>query len=287
MNQEELKKAMDFATPDEKRRITVMLEELKRRQLRERAQNDFLAFVEYIWPDFISGRYHARIARLFEDVANGSKKRLIINLAPRHSKSEFASYLLPAWMLGKYPKKKIMQVSNTSELAEGFGRKVRNLVGSDAYREIFPEVELRQDSKAAGRWNTNHGGEYFATGVGGALAGRGSDLCLAENTKVQIDDGNGIRECCIREVKVGDKIKTYTSWESVTRKKLTIHDKSVKINNDIQASCEHGFLTARGWVEAGDLVVGDKILTQSIWRISWQLITNTLRRILPAKRGKV
>ena len=151
MNQEELNKALALATPDEKKRILAYMEELKRRELRERAQNDFMAFVEYIWPDFVNGRHHRRMAKLFESVADGTKKRVIINLAPRHTKSELSSYLLPAWLLGKFPKKKIMQVSNTAELAEGFGRKVRNLVGSEEYREIFPDVSLRQDSKAAGR----------------------------------------------------------------------------------------------------------------------------------------
>ena len=187
MNQEELALALVNATPDERRRINAFVEELKRRELRERAQNDFMAFVEYIWPDFVNGSHHKRMARLFESVANGEKKRVIINLAPRHTKSELSSYLLPAWLLGKYPKKKIMQVSNTSELAEGFGRKVRNLVGSDEYREIFPEVDLRQDSKAAGRWNTNHGGEYFATGVGGALAGRGADICIIDDPHTEAE----------------------------------------------------------------------------------------------------
>lgn len=262
MNQEELKKAMAFATPDEKRRITVMLEELKRRQLRERAQNDFLAFVEYIWPDFISGRHHARMARLFESVAKGEKKRLAINLAPRHTKSEFASYLLPAWMLGKFPKKKIMQVSNTSELAEGFGRKVRNLVGSDVYREIFPEVELRQDSKAAGRWNTNHGGEYFATGVGGALAGRGSDLCIHKKTKV-FSKLKGITEA--ENVVFGDCLLGSDGYGEVVNVIESTHEVTVVIDG-IRFSEQHPIWTCnRGWVPAVKLTTLDLLQTVGIY----------------------
>lgn len=213
MNQEELALALVNATPDERRRINAFVEELKRRELRERAQNDFMAFVEYIWPDFVNGSHHKRMARLFESVANGERKRVIINLAPRHTKSELSSYLLPAWLLGKYPKKKIMQVSNTSELAEGFGRKVRNLVGSDEYREIFPEVELRQDSKAAGRWNTNHGGEYFATGVGGALAGRGADICIIDDPHTEAEAIAAIGNPAVYD-------KTYDWYTSGPRQRL-------------------------------------------------------------------
>ena len=92
---------------------------------KEDAENDFLKFVDKVWPSFISGRHHKRMARAFERVANGECKRLIINMPPRHTKSEFASYLLPAWFLGKYPNKKVIQTSHTAELAVVFGRKSR------------------------------------------------------------------------------------------------------------------------------------------------------------------
>ena len=100
---------------------------------KETAQKDFLEFVKKMWPEFISGRHHAKMARAFERVANGECKRLIINMPPRHTKSEFASYLLPAWFLGKFPQKKVIQTSHTAELAVGFGRKVRNLVGKEEF----------------------------------------------------------------------------------------------------------------------------------------------------------
>ena len=121
---------------------------------REKAQGDFMEYVKMMWPGFIHGRHHALMAKKFEEIANGTLKRLIINMPPRHTKSEFASYLLPSWYLGKFPHKKVIQSSNTGELAVGFGRKVRNLVSSEAYSLVFPDVGLRQDSKAAGRWAT-------------------------------------------------------------------------------------------------------------------------------------
>lgn len=79
----------------------------------EKAQESFLPFVKMMWPGFIDGRHHKVMAKKFEDIAAGKTRRLIINLPPRHTKSEFASYLLPAWFLGKFPNKKIIQCSNT------------------------------------------------------------------------------------------------------------------------------------------------------------------------------
>lgn len=148
---------------------------------RETAQRDFMAYVHEMWPGFVSGRHHKVMANKFEEIVEGKLKRLIICMGPRHTKSEFASYLLPSWFLGRYPNKKIIQSSNTAELAVGFGRKVRNLVGSEQYSRVFPNINLRSDSKAAGRWSTNHNGEYFAIGVGGTVTGKGADLLIIDD----------------------------------------------------------------------------------------------------------
>jgi predicted phage terminase large subunit-like protein len=147
----------------------------------EKCQNDFLTFVRAMWPEFIAGRHHKIIAEKFERVARGELKRLIINMAPRHTKSEFASFLFPAWMMGRDPRMKIIQATHTTELAVNFGRKVKNLLETDEYREVFPDVKLAADSKASGRWDTNRGGMYFAVGVGSNLAGRGGDLVVIDD----------------------------------------------------------------------------------------------------------
>jgi len=168
--------------PDSQKMI--ILQDLERREQmleKEIAQNTFMGFVNKCWPEFIGGRHHKIMANAFERVVNGECKRLIINMPPRHTKSEFASYLLPAWFLGKYPNKKVIQSSNTGELAVGFGRKVRNLVDSETYKGIFPNLELQQDSKAAGRWNTSKGGDYFAIGVGGTVTGKGANLLIIDD----------------------------------------------------------------------------------------------------------
>jgi predicted phage terminase large subunit-like protein len=130
-------------------------------------------------------------------------------LCTHNTKSEFASYLLPSWFLGKYPGKKIIQTSHTAELAVGFGRKVRNLVDSDRYKDIFPEVALQVDSKAAGRWATNHAGEYFAIGVGGAVTGKGADLLIIDDPHALpldtvVPTPHGF--VTIKALKVGDEV---------------------------------------------------------------------------------
>ena len=172
-----------------------------------------MAFVKTMWPSFISGRHHAVMAKKFEEIAEGKVKRLIINMPPRHTKSEFASYLLPAWFLGRYPGKKIIQCSNTAELAVGFGRKVRNLVDGETYAKIFPNVALRHDSKAAGRWSTNANGEYFAIGVGGTVTGKGADLLI-------IDDPHSEQEAALAANDPSIYDKVYEWYTSGPRQRL-------------------------------------------------------------------
>lgn len=180
---------------------------------REKARKEFLAFVKKVWPHFIEGAHHKRMAAAFERVARGECKRLIINMPPRHTKSEFASYLLPAWFLGNFPGKKVIQTSHTAELAVGFGRKVRNLVDQDVYTEIFPGVGLQADSKAAGRWNTNRGGDYFAIGVGGAVTGKGADILI-------IDDPHSEQEAALAASNPEVYDKVYEWYTSGPRQRL-------------------------------------------------------------------
>ena len=196
---------------EEQSRVLDLLKELQDTEDKEAAREGFMPFIKKVWPAFIEGRHHKIMAEAFERVANGDLKRLIINMPPRHTKSEFASYLLPAWFLGQYPDKKIIQTAHTAELSVGFGRKVRNLVDSEDYKEIFPELGLRADSKAAGRWSTNKGGEYFAIGVGGAVTGKGADLLI-------IDDPHSEQEGQSADAGVFDKV--YDWYTSGPRQRL-------------------------------------------------------------------
>ena len=148
--------------------------------------HDFLNFVKYMWPEFIEGKHHRDIGQKFNDLATGKINRLIVNMPPRHTKSEFASYFLPAWMIGNNPNLKIIQATHTAELAIRFGRKAKHVIDSPEYREIF-DTSLREDSQAAGRWETAQGGEYFAVGVGGAMTGRGADLLIIDDPHKEKD----------------------------------------------------------------------------------------------------
>ena len=181
MKLEDIASAIEKLPAHEQKEFMDMLAQYEQSVTRERAQTDFMAYVHEMWPGFVDGRHHKVMAKKFQEIADGKIKRLIINMPPRHTKSEFASYLLPSWFLGRFPGKKIIQCSNTAELAVGFGRKVRNLVGSEQYAKIFPNVALRADSKAAGRWSTSHNGEYFAIGVGGTVTGKGADLLIIDD----------------------------------------------------------------------------------------------------------
>tara|TARA_R110002110_G_scaffold3346_4_gene17074 strand:+ start:70 stop:1530 length:1461 start_codon:yes stop_codon:yes gene_type:complete len=173
---------------DEVVREVLALEVAKRKLgVRSESEDNFMSFVKHVYPGFIEGTHHKKVAKLFEKLSVTPGSRIIVNMPPRHTKSEFASYLLPAWLIGKNPALKIIQTTHTAELAVRFGRKVRNLMEMEEYRDIFPEVDLRADSKAAGRWDTGQGGEYYAAGVGGAITGRGADLLIIDDPHSEQD----------------------------------------------------------------------------------------------------
>jgi len=163
--------------------------ELRNLQIKvaKESRSSFLTFVKKVWPEFIVGSHHRIIAKKLEAVSRGEIKRLIVNMPPRHTKSEFASNLFPGWMMGLNPKLKIIQTTHTAELSYRFGRKVRNLFDQQDFKDVFPGVTLSQDSKAAGRWETNKGGEYFAAGTGGAITGRGADLLVIDDPHSEQD----------------------------------------------------------------------------------------------------
>ena len=176
------------ALPEEAlKEILALTEAKKRLDLREEAYEKFMPFAHHVYENFIEGSHHRVIAEKLERVARGELKRLIINMPPRHSKSEFASFLMPAWFLGRNPKLKIIQATHNTELAVRFGRKVRDLIDDPAYKEIFPNTNLKEDNKGAGKWGTTAGAEYFAAGVGAAITGRGADLLIIDDPHSEQD----------------------------------------------------------------------------------------------------
>ena len=197
---EALQKALPHMTPAEKEELLKDLELREHRARLAAAQDNMLGFAKAVYPGFKIGPHHKKLAKIFTDVIEGRKKRVIINIAPRMGKSEFSSYLFPAYFLGKYPNKKIIMGTHTAGLSEDFGRRIRNLLDTEEYREVFPQTLVADDQKAAGKWSTSAGGQYYAAGVGGALAGRGADLFV-------IDDPHSEQD-----VKTNSRLAFDTAW---------------------------------------------------------------------------
>ena len=182
---------LDNFSDEEVTEIEKMVDELDARRKNKIAYDDLIAFCKRMMPDFIVGKHHRILADMLMDIEKGDKDRACVNIPPRHGKSQLVSIFFPAWYLGRNPDKKVMMVSHTTDLAVDFGRKVRNLLGLQDYKDIFPTVKLATDSKSAGRWNTSVGGEYYACGVGSALAGRGAHLLLVDDPHSEQDVING------------------------------------------------------------------------------------------------
>ena len=209
----DIKGKLSTLPTDQQKELLKLLESYEEAKNKEESKTDFLTFVKMMWSSFIGGPHHQVMAEAFEKVARGELKRLIINMPPRHTKSEFASFLFPAWFLGQYPDKKVIQTAHTAELAVGFGRKVRNLIQSEDYQKVFQGIELSTDSKAAGRWNTNKRGDYFAIGVGGAVTGKGADILI-------VDDPHSEQEAQLGQYNPDVYDKVYEWYTSGPRQRL-------------------------------------------------------------------
>jgi len=168
-----------------------LLEELESRKRIALAQSDFLAFIASIDATYKFGAHLKRLGGLLMQIEQGSKDRIAVSMAPRMGKSLMISVYFPAWYLGKHPDHKVIMASHTSDLAVDMARKVRNLMQTEEYRNIFPGVAIAADAKAAGKWNTTKGGEVYATGVGGALAGRGAHLAVIDDPLSEQDIKSG------------------------------------------------------------------------------------------------
>jgi predicted phage terminase large subunit-like protein len=182
---------IDELQDEEIAEIEEMFHVLQTREQNKLAYDDLIAFCKKMQPDYLVGKHHRILADMLMGIEYGDKDRICVNIPPRHGKSQLVSIMFPAWFLGRNPDKKVMMVSHTTDLAVDFGRKVRNLIATPQYKDIFPTVALAQDSKSAGRWNTNSGGEYYACGIGSALAGRGADLLLVDDPHSEQDVING------------------------------------------------------------------------------------------------
>lgn len=238
-------------SPAEQAQILAITSELERRNYAKKCQDDLIAFCKHVDPSYIVGAHHRRLATLLTQIALGEKDRIAVSIPPRHGKSHLVSTLFPAWFLGKFPDKKVLMVSHTTDLAVDFGRKVRNLIDSQAYKQIFPNVKLAQDSKSAGRWNTNFGGEYFA--------------CIRLHALVHTT--NGLVPA--GEIKVGDRLLNCGAPVTVKEVYKSRHQKTVRVAG-ADCSVNHPIWTMnRGWVYAGDVRPDDLLCAETIWDKLW------------------
>ena len=184
---------IDSSKREAKREKALLKEEMDRAC----ARKNFVEFCNYMVPEEPPALHHRLLCNLLEKVSEGKIRRLMVFMPPGMAKSSYSSIRFPAYYLGKYPKKNIICASYGEGLASGFGRKVRNMVSSREYRNLF-ETRLAEDSRAKGEWNTADGGSYFAAGVGSGITGRRADFGLIDDpVKGQKDaDSELVRNEC-------------------------------------------------------------------------------------------
>ncbi len=150
------------------------------------------AFIEGLDLGFKPAKHHKMLLEALEAVERGECDRLMVCMPPGSAKSTYTSVIFPAWFLGRSPQLSVIAASHTLELAERFGRKVRNILGMQEFAHIFG-FGLAEDSQAAGRWDTERGGEYYAAGVGGSITGRRADLVIIDDPVKSREDADSER----------------------------------------------------------------------------------------------
>jgi predicted phage terminase large subunit-like protein len=178
---EQLLAALPTLPRSEQEQLLLDLEELERKQKIADAKTDFMAFCHYVYPGFKEGPHHRHMKPLLHELRDGTRPRLTVSMPPRFGKSETIAYLFVSWYLGHNPAHQIMMVTHTADLSADFGRKVRNMLDSDIYHEIFPDTVVARDKSAASNWSTTLGGKYLAIGIGANVAGHGADLLIGDD----------------------------------------------------------------------------------------------------------
>lgn len=155
-------------------------QQLAAEAIKEKCQNNLLAFAIVTDRNFEPFWHHKVIADKLEKVERGEIKRLIITLPPRHGKSYLSTEKFPVWYLGKHPEREVGVIAYSAELAETFGYKSRDIAMSEQSKAIFG-MNLRADSQAKDHWMTDKGGGYSAIGFGGSMTGKGFHLIIIDD----------------------------------------------------------------------------------------------------------
>lgn len=165
----------------EKLALLEEIETLDNKRKLKHCRDDFLAFCAHIYPEWKEGPHHRYLKPILHKVRSGEESRVTVSMPPRFGKSETIAYLFVAWYLGHLPHHHIMMATHTAALSADFGRKVRNLIDTDKYKEIFPETQVSKDKSASDNWTTTAGGKYLAIGIGANVAGHGAHLLIADD----------------------------------------------------------------------------------------------------------
>lgn len=144
------------------------------------SQEHLIPFCIVMDPRYEVNWHHREIAHALERVESGECKRLIIEMPPRHGKSQLASIFFPTWYLGKNPDKEIITCSYSADLAQDFGSKARDVIQDTQYQTVF-DTKLKADSKSKGKWHTQEKGSYTSVGIGGPITGRGANILLIDD----------------------------------------------------------------------------------------------------------
>jgi len=230
------------------------------------ARNDLLAFTEFTMPGFQRARHHRLICDKLNGVLRGEITRLMIMTPPRHTKSELVSTRLPALYLGQNPTDQIIAASYGADLAHGFGRKVRNLIGDREFRLLFPHVKIAADSAAKDNWHLEMGGAYVAAGVGGGITGKGANLCVRHGSEVITPSGRKK----IENVTIGEEVLSYdfsrdcpkfsrvssVSWRNSDERNRVY----TRFGHLVETTPEHLFYANDCWRPAQTLTQGDKLV---------------------------
>ena len=232
--------------------------------LREKARRSLLSFVTYNYPDYDINWHHQVLASKLEAIQRGELKKLAVFMPPRHGKSELTSLQFPAWILGKKPQTKIIMSSYNDNLATDFGRRTRNLVDTQEYRNVF-DIRLAQDSTSAGRWNTDKGGYYVSVGIGGAATGKGAD-CFVAGTFINTLDGL----IPIEDIQYGERVLSYNHETNTVEQQRVVATRRIRKNglitittasgNSFTCTSDHRiFVDGQGYVEVSRLKQGDEV----------------------------
>lgn len=166
---------------EEKVALLDEIERVERRKALQECRDDFLLFCKRLYPEWKEGPHHRYLKPLLHKVCKEGESRLTVSMPPRFGKSETIAYMFVAWYLGHNPTHHIMMATHTASLSADFGRKVRNLLDTPAYQEIFPETKVSRDKSASDNWTTTKTGKYLAIGIGANVAGHGAHLLIADD----------------------------------------------------------------------------------------------------------